>query len=200
MKKTLSLLIAAIMFITVLPCFAEAQFESEKLNALHYVENAVIAQPFEQVQTLHCVLGVENGVNIMYTTSSSKPSTFNVVDLDNMKLLRSFPLPGTASAWEHIIDKDGNVSKNKPSILEKEDFIALQNKIEKVIKQISEEILSGEIAQKPIYMHKNNRTACEFCSYKAICGFDSKMCNNNYNYIPNSPKNEILTCLGTGQK
>lgn len=109
MKKVLSLIIAAIMCITVFPCFAEAQFESEKLNALHYVENAIIAQPFEQVQTLHCVLGVEDGVNIMYTTSSSKPATFNVVDLDNMKLLRSFSLMGTASAWEHIIDKEGNV-------------------------------------------------------------------------------------------
>jgi len=73
--------------------------------------------------------------------------------------------------------------------------LALQNKIEKVIKQISEEIMSGEIAQKPIYLHKNKRTACEFCSYKAICGFDSKMCNNSYNYIPNLPKNEVLTKL-----
>ena len=29
-------------------------------------------------------------------------------------------------------------------------------------------------------------------AYKAICGFDSKMCNNSYNYIPNLSKSEIL--------
>ena len=64
-----------------------------------------------------------------------------------------------------------------------------------VIKQISEEILSGKITQKPIYLYKNKRTACEFCSYKAICGFDSKICGNTYNFIPNLPKNEILEKL-----
>ena len=67
--------------------------------------------------------------------------------------------------------------------------------IQNTIKEISEEILSGEIMQKPIYMHKNKRTACEFCSFKVICGFDSKMCNNSYNYIPNLSKNEILAKL-----
>ena len=80
-------------------------------------------------------------------------------------------------------------------ILEKDEFKLLQNKVERVIKQISEEILSGEIIQKPIYLYKNKRTACEFCTYKAICGFDSKMCNNRYNYIPNLSKNEVLSKL-----
>ena len=102
---------------------------------------------------------------------------------------------GNSNIIPAYIDKEGNVSKNKPSILEKEDFLALQNKVEKVIKQISEEIMSGEIAQKPVYFYKNKRTACEFCNYKAICGFDTKMCNNSYNFIPNLPKNEILSKL-----
>lgn len=116
-------------------------------------------------------------------------------DVDVVKMMDNNLTTGNSNIIPAYIDKEGNVSKNKPSILEKEDFLALQNKVEKVIKQISEEILSGEIAQKPIYLHKNKRTACEFCTYKAICGFDSKMCNNSYNYIPNLPKNEILNKL-----
>ena len=99
---------------------------------------------------------------------------------------------GNSNIIPAYIDKEGNLSKNKPSIIEKDEFKLLQNKVEKVIKQISEEILSGDITQKPIYLHKNKRTACEFCTYKAICGFDSKMCNNSYNYIPNLSKNEIF--------
>jgi len=116
-------------------------------------------------------------------------------DVDVVRMMDNNLTAGNSNIIPAYIDKDGNVSKNKPSILEKEDFLALQNKVEKVIKQISEEIMSGEIAQKPVYFHKNKRTACEFCKYKAICGFDSKMCGNSYNYIPNLSKNEILSKL-----
>ena len=116
-------------------------------------------------------------------------------DVEVVKMMDNNLTVGNSNIIPAYIDKEGNLSKNKPSILEKEDFLALQNKIEKVIKQISEEILSGEITQKPIYLYKNKRTACEFCNYKAICGFDSKMCNNRYNYIPNLSKNEILAKL-----
>ncbi len=116
-------------------------------------------------------------------------------DVEVVKMMDKNLTTGNSNIIPAYIDKEGNVSKNKPSILEKEDFLALQNKIEKVIKQISEEIMSGEITQKPVYFYKNKRTACEFCNYKAICGFDSKMCNNNYNFIPNLPKNEILSKL-----
>ena len=31
-----------------------------------------------------------------------------------------------------------------------------------------------------------------YCSYKSICNFDSKMANNDYNYIPNREKADIL--------
>ena len=116
-------------------------------------------------------------------------------DVEVVKMMDNNLTVGNSNIIPAYIDKDGNVSKNKPSILEKEDFLALQNKIEKVIKQISEEIMSGEISQKPVYFYKNKRTACEFCNYKSICGFDSKMCNNSYNFIPNLPKNEILSKL-----
>jgi len=116
-------------------------------------------------------------------------------NVEVVKMMDNNLTSGNSNIIPAYIDKDGSVSKNKPSIVEKEDFLVLQNKVEKVIKQISEEIMSGEIAQKPIYLHKNKRTACEFCSYKAICGFDSKMCGNSYNYIPNLPKNEVLAKL-----
>ena len=118
-------------------------------------------------------------------------------NVEVVKMMDNNLITGNSNIIPAYIDKEGNVSKNKPSILEKEDFLALQNKVEKVIKQISQEIMSGDIAQNPIYLYKNKKTACEFCSYKAICGFDSKMCNNNYNYIPNLPKSEILNKLKT---
>lgn len=116
-------------------------------------------------------------------------------DVEVVKMMDNNLTQGNSNIIPAYLDKEGNVSKNKPSILEKEDFSILQNKVEKVIRQIAEDIMSGNIEQKPIYLHKNKRTACEFCSYKAICGFDSKMCNNNYRYIPKLKKEEILSNL-----
>lgn len=116
-------------------------------------------------------------------------------DVDVVKMMDNSLTTGNSSIIPAYIDKEGNVSKNKPSILEEKDFKKLQNKIERIIKDISESIMNGEIQQKPIYILKNKKTACDYCSYKSICGFDAKMCNNSYNYIPNLSKDEILQKL-----
>ena len=116
-------------------------------------------------------------------------------DVNVVKMMDNNLVKGNSSIVPAYIDKDGNLSKNKPSILEKDDFKKLQIKIEKIIKEISQNILTGQIQQKPIYLYKNKKTACDYCNFKAICGFNSKMCGNNYNYIPNASKTEILEKL-----
>lgn len=116
-------------------------------------------------------------------------------DVNVVKMMDNNLVKGNSSIVPAYIDKDGNLSKNKPSILEKDDFKKLQIKIEKIIKEISQNILTGQIQQKPIYLYKNKKTACDYCNFKAICGFNSKMYGNNYNYIPNASKAEILEKL-----
>ena len=116
-------------------------------------------------------------------------------DVNVVKMMDNNLVKGNSNMVPAYIDKDGNLSKNKPSVLEKNDFKKLQIKIEKIIKEISQNILTGQIQQKPIYLYKNKKTACDYCNFKAICGFNSKMCGNNYNYIPNAPKTEILEKL-----
>lgn len=116
-------------------------------------------------------------------------------DVNVVKMMDNNLVKGNSSIVPAYIDKDGNLGKNKPSILEKDDFKKLQIKIEKIIKEISQNILTGQIQQKPIYLYKNKKTACDYCNFKAICGFNSKMCGNNYNYIPNASKTEILEKL-----
>ncbi len=116
-------------------------------------------------------------------------------DVNVVKMMDNNLVKGNSNMVPAYIDKDGNLSKNKPSVLEKNDFKKLQIKIEKIIKEISQNILTGQIQQKPIYLYKNKKTACDYCNFKAICGFNSKMCGNNYNYIPNASKTEILEKL-----
>ena len=50
--------------------------------------------------------------------------------------------------------------------------------MEKIIKQISTEILDGNINIEPYYSIKNKKTPCEYCSYKSICQFSQTTKNN----------------------
>ena len=72
----------------------------------------------------------------------------------------------------------------------KEEFKDLQDYMYKVIKQISNEILSGKIDLKPFY--KNKKTPCSYCDYRSICNFNNGACQNKYNFIDEKSKKEIL--------
>ena len=88
------------------------------------------------------------------------------------------------------IDKEGNLSDKKTSGVTKEQFADLQKYMYTVIKQISKEILGGNIDLKPYY--KDKKTPCKYCEYKSICGFNMGGCDNKYNYIDKKSKEEII--------
>ena len=87
------------------------------------------------------------------------------------------------------ISKSG-LSEGKSSCVSKEQFKDLQDYMYIVIKQISNEILSGNIDLKPFY--KNKKTPCSYCDYKSICNFNNGACLNKYNFIDEKSKQEIL--------
>ena len=76
----------------------------------------------------------------------------------------------------------------------KEQFEDLRKYTKDIIKQISKEILSGNIEINPYYQKKNKKTPCDYCEYKQICNFKE---NNNcsYRYIENLKKEEILESI-----
>ena len=97
---------------------------------------------------------------------------------------------GTSKLIPATLTKSGEISEGKTSGVNKEEFKILQDYIYRTIKQISIEILSGNIEIKPY--NKNGKKPCEYCSYKAICGFNPRLCGNNYNYIPKKSKDDII--------
>lgn len=97
---------------------------------------------------------------------------------------------GTSKLIPATITKSGDISEGKTNGVNKEEFEVLQNYIYKTIKQISKEILSGNIALKPY--NKRGKTPCEYCSYKAICGFNPRLCGNSYNYVEKKSKDDII--------
>ena len=91
------------------------------------------------------------------------------------------------------MDKTENLSPKKSSIATKEEFEKLQKYVNNTIKEISKEILNGNIKLKPYY--KNKKTPCEYCSYKNVCGFNSGLYKTEYNFINKKQKEDIFEKL-----
>lgn len=111
-------------------------------------------------------------------------------DLKIIKMMDNKLETGASNIVPVTLDKSGNISQTRSSVLTKEEFTNLQKKIRKLIKQIADEILSGRIEIKPTYNPKQKKSTCEYCPYKTICGFNPK--KNVYEYIPNKPKDLIF--------
>ena len=113
-------------------------------------------------------------------------------DIKIIKMMDKNLNTGASKVIPVTLDKTGNIG-SRSSVLSKEEFTSLQKKIKSLIKQISDEILSGKIEIKPIYNQK--KTPCEYCPYKTICTFNPK--ENSYKYISNKTKEEIFEALNT---
>lgn len=79
-----------------------------------------------------------------------------------------------SSVLDLAIKKDGSYTSKVPSAT-KEQFTDLRNHMRKILKQMGDEILSGNIKNEPI--KKKSKTPCEFCDYKLICRFDKELGN-----------------------
>lgn len=75
----------------------------------NFSEPTTLGSPIQSVAIYDSSFGVENGRQVMYTTSSGSPAIFQVVDLQSREVLRSFPLEGSSSSWTHITLPNGMV-------------------------------------------------------------------------------------------
>ena len=97
---------------------------------------------------------------------------------------------GTSKIIPAGITSSGEINKKDTKGVKQEEFKILQDYIYKTIKDISKEILSGKIDLKPF--NKKGKTPCEYCAYKSICGFNTHLEGNKYNYIDQKSKDNIL--------
>ncbi|MDR0978680.1 MAG: helicase-exonuclease AddAB subunit AddB [Lachnospiraceae bacterium] len=79
------------------------------------------------------------------------------------------------------VGKDNNISEKKSSAISKEEFENLQKNAMSLIKQISKEMLNGNISIKPVFDKHKKKVSCEYCKYKSICKFDPKQ--DEYMYV-----------------
>lgn len=68
--------------------------------------------------------------------------------------------------------KDGSLSA-RSSVLSQEDFRAVSAFAKEKIRQTGRQILEGQIDCSPYV--RGNESACDFCDFKKVCGFDRRL-------------------------
>lgn len=116
-----------------------------------------------------------------------------LADINIIKMMDKKLEKGASNIVPVTFDKDGNIMQSRSNVITKEQFTLLQNKVKKIIKQISKEILEGNIEIKPTYNKSKKEEACKYCEYKSICCFNPNI--NNYSFIENKTKQELLENL-----
>lgn len=116
-----------------------------------------------------------------------------LADINVVRMMDNNLDKGASNIIPAYIDKDNNLSNTRSNCVNKEQFKYLQRYTNKLIKEIANEILSGNIDIRPTYNRKKKKTPCEYCEYKSICNFDST--KNEYNYVPDLDKEVILDMI-----
>lgn len=114
-----------------------------------------------------------------------------IADVKIIKMNDNTLKSGTSKLVPAALTASGTINEKWTNGVKKEEFKLLQDYIDKTIKEIAKEILSGKIDLRPYY--KKGKTPCEYCEYKAICGFNPRQNKNQYNYIDQKSKDEVLT-------
>ena len=113
-----------------------------------------------------------------------------IADVKIIKMNDNTLKSGTSKLVPAAITSSGAINEKWTNGVKQEEFKVLQDYIYRTIKEISKEILSGNIDLKPY--NKKGTTPCKYCEYKSICGFTAGKNNNEYNYIEQNTKDDII--------
>ncbi len=113
-----------------------------------------------------------------------------LADVKVIKMNDTTLTKGSSRLVPAAITASGTVNEKWTNGVNKEEFKILQEYINQIIKQISKEILSGNIDIKPY--NKQGKTPCEYCEYQAICGFNTKQNKKEYLYIDKKTKDDMI--------
>ncbi len=88
-----------------------------------------------------------------------------------------------------VVLKNEEIQYAKSSVANREMFGHLRSFVQDKLKKEGREILDGEIGVEPY--KSGNRTACDYCPYHAVCGFDKKTTGYEYRRLKSKKSEEI---------
>lgn len=86
-------------------------------------------------------------------------------------------------------NKDGSLSKAS-SAMSEEQMNEVIRYVRGSMARMGNEMLAGNVEARPY--EKGNRTACDFCEYRAVCGFDETQPGYRYRRLSELDRDEIL--------
>lgn len=84
--------------------------------------------------------------------------------------------------------KDGNFTSSS-SVASREQFGVLGDFVKKQMTAYGNEIMKGNIAIRPF--KEDKRTACDYCEYKGVCGFDPSFEENRYKKLKKQSTKDV---------
>ena len=88
-----------------------------------------------------------------------------------------------------VVLKNDEVNQAKSSVANREMFDHLRGFVHEKLRRQGMEILDGEIGVEPY--KSGARTACDYCPYHAVCGFDKKTSGYEYRKLQNKKTGAI---------
>lgn len=85
-------------------------------------------------------------------------------------------------------NKEGSFTK-RSSVAEIAQLKSMEDFVKKTVSRFGRKILDGDTGIKPYRMGK--RTACDYCPYNSICGFDIRIEGNSYRNLHSLSKEDI---------
>lgn len=92
--------------------------------------------------------------------------------------------------------KDGAFT-SASNVATREQFAALGDYVKKQLVTYGNGILDGNIAIEPY--KEDKKTACDYCDYKGVCGFDPAFAGNRYRRIKKTDKKELWEKIEEGR-
>ena len=127
--------------------------------------------------------------NIKNPTVETKPGEYdpNRIRSEIMKEMR---LNGLQIDTDNVAAADPNTKAEKLSF---EQMEALQRTVEKRIIQLGKELTEGKIDVLPARQRGSGQySACTWCEYSGVCGFDEKLTGYGYKTIPKKKSEEVI--------
>ncbi len=87
------------------------------------------------------------------------------------------------------LKRDGDFAQYS-SVLDEGEFASLLKHVETLLRQIAGEIIKGRVKIEPVMI--DDRKACDYCAYHAVCQFDQLFEDNRFRRLGNLKPNEVL--------
>ena len=92
--------------------------------------------------------------------------------LDDAEVIKS--IAGEFTGYSKIFSiketKEGIKGTSEGKLLSNEEFLELRKVVDEKLMELCQELVKGNIQAKP--KKTKSATACDYCQYKSICGFD----------------------------